>query len=105
VDTAAQSWLSLIDLGEITEATLPEVFSGLQRWKNSRSWADEDGRFVPAPSVFLTGNERHTGRMWKDQPPASAEAKATRKISKRSGDGIDPAAEWIPPWKEKPEAA
>ena len=101
IDTAAQSWLSLIGTGEITEATLPEVFSGLRRWKESRSWAEEEGKYIPAPNVFLTGNERHKGRLWKDQPPASAEAKATRKTSKRSSDGVDPNAEWRPGWSKE----
>ena len=101
VDSAAQSWLSLIELGEITDEELPELFAGLQRWKDSRAWADEDGKYIPAPNVFLTGNEKHRGRMWKDHPPASAEAKASRKGSQRSGDGVDPASEWVPSWKKE----
>jgi len=100
VDTALQSWLSLIDLGEITEETLPEVFAGLQRWKESAKWAEDDGKWIPAPSVFLTGSDKHVGRLWKDHPPASAETKANRKSAKRSRDGADPNAEWIPSWKK-----
>jgi uncharacterized protein YdaU (DUF1376 family) len=97
-ETALQSWISLIDLGEITEETLPEIFAGLRRWKDSAEWAREDGRFIPAPNAFLTGSGKHMGRMWKDHPPASEEAKA-RSANRRSGDGIDPNAEWVPPWK------
>ena len=101
VDTALQSWISLITLGEITEVTLPEVLAGLRRWKKSRAWAEEDGKYIPAPNVFLTGNERHTGRLWKDQPPESAEAKAAERSTKRSREGVDPNAEWIAPWEEE----
>ncbi len=101
VDTALQSWISLIGLGEITGVTLPEVFAGLRRWKKSRAWAEEDGKYIPAPNVFLTGNERHTGRLWKDQPPESAEAKAAERSTKRSREGVDPNAEWIAPWEEE----
>ncbi len=101
VDTALQSWISLIALGEITEETLPEIFAGLRRWKTSRAWAEEDGKYIPAPNAFLTGNDRHTGRLWKDQPPESTEAKAAKRSSKRSGDGTDPNAEWIAPWEEE----
>jgi len=100
VDTALQSWISLIASGEITDATLPDVFAGLRRWKKSRAWAEDDGKYIPAPNVFLTGNERHTGRLWKDQPPESAEAKAAERTAKRSRDGVDPNAEWIAPWEE-----
>jgi hypothetical protein len=101
VDTALQSWISLISLGEITENTLPDVFAGLHRWKKSRAWAEEDGKYIPAPSVFLTGNERHRGRLWKDQPPEGAEAKAAEGSKRRSRDGVDPYAEWIAPWEEE----
>jgi uncharacterized protein YdaU (DUF1376 family) len=101
VDTAFQSWISLITLGEITEATLPDVLAGLRRWKKSRAWAEEDGKYIPAPNVFLTGNERHTGRLWKDQPPESAEAKAAERGTKRSREGVDPNAEWVAPWQEQ----
>jgi hypothetical protein len=101
VDTALQSWISLIALGEITEETLPDVFAGLRRWKKSRAWAEEDGKYIPAPNVFLTGNDRHKGRLWKDQPPESTEAKAAERSAKRSSDGTDPNAEWIAPWKEE----
>jgi uncharacterized protein YdaU (DUF1376 family) len=101
VDTALQSWISLVTLGEITELTMPEVFAGLRRWKKSRAWAEEDGKYIPAPNVFLTGNERHTGRLWKDQPPESAEAKAAERSTKRSREGVDPNAEWIAPWEEE----
>ena len=100
VDTALQSWISLIGLGEITTETLPDVFAGLRRWKKSRAWADEDGKYIPAPNVFLTGNERHTGRLWKDQPPESTESKVAERSARRSSDGTDPNAEWICPWKK-----
>jgi uncharacterized protein YdaU (DUF1376 family) len=100
VDTALQSWISLMSLGEITEATLPGVFAGLRRWKKSRAWAEDEGKYIPAPNVFLTGNERHKGRLWKDQPPESTEAKVAERSAQRSPDGTDPNAEWIPPWEE-----
>ena len=100
MDTAARSWLSLIDIGEITCANVAEVFAGTERWKQSAEWAREDGKYIPAPAVFLAGNERHTGRMWKDHPPASAEAKVTKRGAQRSSDGVDPNAEWVAPWKK-----
>jgi uncharacterized protein YdaU (DUF1376 family) len=99
IDSASRAWLSLIGTGEITRETLPEVFAGLERWKASAEWAREDGRFIPAPVAFLTGNEKHFGRMWKDNPPASAEAKAARTATKRSSAGVDPNAIWVAPWK------
>jgi uncharacterized protein YdaU (DUF1376 family) len=99
VDTALRAWISLIDLGEITAENLFDVFAGLERWKQSAEWARDGGKYIPAPAVFLTGNERHTGRMWKDYPPASEEATVARRGAKRSSDGVDPNAIWIAPWK------
>jgi len=94
VDFAAQTWLSLVATGVITEATVPEIETGLSRWMKSDQWMRDDGRFIPSPVKWLRD------KRWLDHPPASAEAKAAERGSKRSRDGIDPNAEWIPPWRE-----
>ncbi len=100
VDTAMRSWLTLIGTGEITTDTLADVHAGLQRWRDSAEWARDDGKYIPAPATFLTGNEKQSGRMWKDHPPASAEAKISRRAGKKSSAGVDPNAEWSPDWQE-----
>lgn len=94
METAARSWLHLVDRGEITEETLPEVFAGLERWKGSKSWAAKDGEYIQDPATFLTGNDKQDGRMWKDHPP---QTDAARTDGKKSSLGIDPSVEWVPP--------
>lgn len=87
IDQAARNWISLIECGEITAANLQELFAGLKRWVDSAEWSRDGGKFVPSPAVFLMGNERHSGRMWKDNPPPSAEAVASKRDT-----------EWRPDW-------
>ncbi|CAB4130483.1 Protein of unknown function DUF1376 [uncultured Caudovirales phage] len=93
VDLTAQTWLFLVEGGVITEASLPNLNAGLDRWIESDQWTREDGRFVPSPVKWLRD------KRWLDHPPASAETKIERRGAKRSGDGVDPNAEWIPDWK------
>lgn len=100
VDTACQAWISLCDLGEITDANVGEVFDGLDRYLKSEAWAKEGGKYIPDPTSFLTGNKEHRGRMWKDFPPESAESVAATRGAVRSSVGVDPHAEWVPGWGE-----
>ena len=73
LQTATAAWLLLMDSGEITADRLTEVFAGLDRWKKSEEWAKDNGKYIPAPAVFLTGNDKHHGRLWKDFPKAAAD--------------------------------
>jgi len=96
IETACRAWLSLIDSGEITDDTIAEVFAGLERYKRSTAWAKDGGRWICEPTTFLIGNDKNHGRMWRDNPqPLEPEEKP-----KRSSRGIDPEAEWVPPWRE-----
>ena len=94
VDFAAQTWLSLVTSGVITESVISDIEAGLARWIKSDQWARDDGRYIPSPVKWLRD------KRWLDHPPASAEAKTAERNSKRSRDGIDPNAEWIPPWRK-----
>jgi uncharacterized protein YdaU (DUF1376 family) len=94
VDMAAQIWINHVESGAITEATVPEVFAGLERWRGSDLWARDDGRYITTLAKWL-----HK-KLWKDSPKQSAAAKAERRAAKTS-DGSDPLAEWAPPeWME-----
>lgn len=93
LDQAARSWISLVSRGEITEDNVAEVFAGLDRHIDSAKWAEDDGKWIPDPSTFLMGNEKHSGRMWKDKPKAASEYVAP----KRSSAGTDPNAEYVIP--------
>lgn len=96
ITTARAAWFSLMDLGEITEDTVDEVFAGLERWRNSAQWARENGQYIPGPTAFLTGNEKHHGRLWKDHPkPLEAPKRPA------SSAGNDANTEWVEPadWK------
>jgi len=94
---AGQAWILLVDKSEISIKTLPDVIAGTDRWKKSEEWAKEDGKYIPEPATFLTGNEKHPGRMWKDFPKPLPE----HAPKKRTGRGVDPNEEWEIPaeWK------
>jgi hypothetical protein len=72
VDLGAQVWISLVDLAEITEANVSELFDGLERWKASELWRKDNGRYIPA-----IANPQATGwlqkRAWKDHPKPAGE--------------------------------
>lgn len=93
---AAIAWGSLVAASEITLAGLPEVMDGTERWKRSKEWAKENGRFIPDPTTFLVGNAKHPGRMWRDHP------EPLEQPQKRSSDGVDPLAEYVLPeeWRD-----
>lgn len=84
VDRAAQTWLSLADLGEIDESMHAGIMAGLDRWKISRQWEADNGRFVPAPYKFLLD------RLWRDNPPKGDSAKSQERFP-----------EWEPPKKNR----
>jgi hypothetical protein len=89
VDFAAQTWLSLADLGEIKPEMLPEIMAGLERWKISRQWESDGGKFIPSPPKFLRE------RLWRDNPPKGDSAKSQDRFP-----------EWEPPKKKRePEVA
>ncbi|MGE5571104.1 MAG: hypothetical protein ACM3S5_18875 [Rhodospirillales bacterium] len=97
VDFAFQVFLSLWSAGKITSDDLPEIDAGLDRYLDSELWARDDGRYIQTPANFLDGPK---GPLWKDHPKPSVEARARRKSAKRSSDGIDPNAEWVPSWRK-----
>ena len=65
LDFALQTWMSLIDSGDLTAEQIPEVFAGLERWRDSAEWAQDDGKFIPRLSSWLNGSK---GRRWRDKP-------------------------------------
>jgi hypothetical protein len=72
VDLGAQLWISLVDAGEITEASVGELFAGLERWKESELWRKDNGKYIPA-----LANPQGSGwlqkRAWKDHPKPAGE--------------------------------
>lgn len=84
VDFAAQTWLSLADLGEIKREMLPEIMAGLERWKISRQWESDCGKFIPSPPKFIRE------RLWRDNPPKGDSAKSQERFP-----------EWEPPKKNR----
>jgi len=64
VDLGARTWISLIDIGEITEENIGEVFEGLERWKGSEQWRKG---YIPAISN-MDGKGWLQLRAWKDWP-------------------------------------
>jgi hypothetical protein len=94
IDEACRQWISLVG-NEITEATLPEVMAGLNRWIASEQWQKENGRYVPAPSKWLREKK------WLDQPKAAEEYVEPAP----SSAGTNANAEWRPPWSKEPVAA
>lgn len=93
---AREAWRRLVDAGEITIASVPDVIAGTDRWRTSKEWGKEDGEYIPDASTFLTGNQKHSGRLWKEHPPQILSAER-----KPSTAGVDPEAEWVEPehWK------
>jgi len=93
---ASESWRRLVDAGEITIASVPDVIAGTKRWESSKEWTKDGGEYIPDPCTFLTGNQKHGGRLWKEYPP-----QVPSDERPPSSDGIDPYAEWVPPehWK------
>lgn len=54
-------------LKENLEARAEEIAAGFHRWEASRQWAEDGGKFIPAPLVWL-----HRGA-WEAEPPAAGE--------------------------------
>lgn len=73
VQLALQTWLSLADRGTIADADISAIKAGLQRWKESESWAQEGGKYIPGLARWIADQR------WKDDPKPSAEALANRR--------------------------
>ena len=82
-DHAWRAWKSLLDSGGLTAEQIPEVFAGLERWRQSKDWAADDGKFIPRFSSWLNGSK---GRRWLDKPRALQEAAEE--------------SDWHPPWED-----
>lgn len=83
-EMACQTWLSLAEVRKISAVLIPEIMAGLGRWKESRQWEDQGGRFIPAPHVFLRDE------LWRDNPPKGDAVKSKELIP-----------EWTPPKKRR----
>ncbi len=73
VDLGYQMWSSLIDKGTITEASVGEIFAGLDRHRGSKKWRDG---FVLSVPAFLgwSKNGIPAAPRWNDRPePAATE--------------------------------
>lgn len=73
-DDACQAWISLCSTGEIRQGNLSEVFAGLERWKKSKRWRENGGKYICEPKTFLVGNEKSVGHLWKDYPAPAEDA-------------------------------
>lgn len=81
---ARQVFAGYVADGTLTAENVHEVAEGFKRWKNSKQWAAEEGKYIPSLSNWLTKQR------WKDHPPqATTEAK-------RSRTGRDPLAIYDP---------
>lgn len=63
----AQTWISLVDIGAISEASISEVFAGLERWKLSEQWRKG---YIQAISN-MAGTGWLQTRAWMDTPKAA----------------------------------
>ena len=70
LDHAMCTWMSLIDSAKLTGELLPEVAAGLDRWLASAQWADDDGKYIPKLSNWLSGSK---GRRWLEHPKPKPE--------------------------------
>ena len=97
VDFAFQIWMGYCETGVVTEANVHEVDEGLTRYLDSDLWSRDNGRYIISFAKWLHGKK------WRDrpQPSAEAKAKAAAKNVKRSSEGNDPNAEWVPPWRQE----
>ena len=94
---ALQILISLVDKGDVTEADAPLMEPGMRKWLESAVWAEGQERFSLEWRKFSAWI---SGKAWRANPAPSAEAKAARRVVKRSSDGSDPNAEWVPGWKK-----
>ena len=44
----------------------PEIIQGLENWKQSESWSNEDGRYVPGLAKFLNERKWKTPPIWNN---------------------------------------
>jgi uncharacterized protein YdaU (DUF1376 family) len=95
VDFAFQVWMGYCETGVVTEANVHEVDEGLTRYLDSDLWSRDGGRYIISFAKWLHGKK------WRDRPQPSAEAKAAAKNGKRSPEGNDPNAEWVPSWRQE----
>jgi hypothetical protein len=66
---AEQKWAEQILAGEITSKNLAAVFEGLERWLKSKSWNEDEGKWVPSLAKWLED------RKWKDHPQPEREVR------------------------------
>jgi len=97
-DAALREFLRLFWKGEITEADANAIHGGMRKWLDSEVWSEGQGRFSAEWRKFSAWI---AGRCWLANPKPSAASKQ----AKRSSDGVDPRAEFVPPWKTAGGAA
>lgn len=70
VDLGGQLWILLVDNGRITMETLDKPTAGLVRYRASREWHKDGGKWVPAVPSFLGWSKdgRPAEPLWNDQP-------------------------------------
>jgi hypothetical protein len=62
-DEGCRQWISLVEIGEITESNVDQIFQGLERWKASRQWSNGMRQSIPN---WLRD------RRWLDKPQPKA---------------------------------
>jgi len=62
VGPARTVWQGFIADGVITTANVHQVLEGLERWKGSRQWQEDGGKYVPSLAKWLAE------RKWEDRP-------------------------------------
>lgn len=89
VSVARGEWQRLCADGTLTAANVHTVLAGLDRWKASRQWREDDGKFIPSLHKWLAE------KRWQDRPQQDLLA-----VMKRSNKGTDPMAIFDPSAKD-----
>ena len=61
---AFKAWLKIKPDKQLTE----EIIEGVEKYKQTEGWKQEDGKFIPHPATFLNG------RQWEDEIDVESES-------------------------------
>src|SRR5258708_900468 len=69
---------------------LPGLMAGRQRYIDSEQWAQENGKYIPAPWL--------REKKWLDHPRPRKKEPDVRSLPP-SSEGTNPNRVWVPTWK------
>lgn len=88
VSLARNEFDRLCDDGTVTLENVGELPAGLDRWKGSKMWRQDNGKYIPSLNKWLAE------KRWLDRPPQDEMARL-RNV-RQSSSGRDPMARWVP---------